>query len=83
MCVELIVDGKRIEELKDLDAAIGGEAVLHEGYPHLKDRDSCLCPVDIEATAEKFGYEISYADPPDYFADATLTRSSAAHGGAK
>lgn len=40
-----------------LRSALGVAPIIRDGYPELPD-DSCLCPCDIEATAEAGGWDI-------------------------
>ena len=57
------VDGahRRISRLSEVKSVMGVSPVIDEGYPSLPD-DCCLCPCDIEATAEAAGYIVGSYD---------------------
>lgn len=44
----------RLRRIGELRAALGVEPVINDGYPPLPD-ESCLCPVNTEATAALAG----------------------------
>jgi len=62
MCSEAKVNGKSCSNQAEFQAAIGGDIlVLDWNYDErgLGD-DVCLCPIDIEATAYKYGFHHEY-----------------------
>lgn len=64
MCKELIIDGEAVTGLRRLRELLGRESVvIRDGYaPGIED--SCLCPVDFEATARKCGRRLAPVDKP-------------------
>jgi hypothetical protein len=53
MCTEALVNGEWCENLGELEKAIGGACV--GDYGEHRSPESCLCPVDWQATAAAHG----------------------------
>lgn len=74
MCQSVTVNGKytgEVQELADMLGVAPTELVWRKGDPMPEIVKSvgykhCLCPIDLEATAEKFGYEHSCDNWNDY-----------------
>ena len=78
MCVSVQVeyaDGKiaRPETIRDLQRALACDPVTLPDYAGAIPPDAvcCLCPVDLEATAERAGFWLT---DPDEWGEATLTQ---------
>lgn len=67
MCTVIFVAEQMCETQGELALALGGPPVL-EGGEH--DPEVCCCPVDIPATAEKYGYSWK----TDEWCDVTFTK---------
>lgn len=66
MCVEIWMDGCRIESIGQMRAKLGHDPVWSDGVdPIVIDDESCLCPIDVDATAALMGC-ISEFDGMDY-----------------
>jgi hypothetical protein len=67
MCVEAYVAASDAwcNTVGELTDALGGEPILENGYAHPIERNMCLCGVDFEATAERFGKVVYWPDPED------------------
>ena len=70
MCVEIVLGDKLIENIGDLQDVTRGDIIFHEGYdmsllPSI--REGCLCPVNIEATAEALGWVFIGNDDRMYY----------------
>jgi hypothetical protein len=72
MCRAFYIDGKRIETVGELAAAIGPNNVVWDSAYTGKapDESSCLCPVHALQTAEKCGMDMTIGG----FGDYVLTR---------
>lgn len=58
MCVSVEIDGKHIQTIGELRAALGDDKVAVESGYTLSaylENSMCLCPVDIDTTAELVG----------------------------
>lgn len=69
MCSEVILpDDTLCTTQRVLRKYLGDENVVYcEGYPHPDEMiDSCLCPVDLDATAKKIGCTADYKRDPFY-----------------
>lgn len=66
MCVSVKHDGRLIESIKDLASAIDIDRIIVRGGYGLgmlrRDLNMCLCPIDIEATAEAIGMRAARSD---------------------
>lgn len=59
MCVEILIDGKRLETMGALRAFLGEEPSILATYSGKGGPDHCcLCPVDVEALAARLGREV-------------------------
>ena len=69
MCVTISYKGVRYDELQDFRKAIGDDALHVAGqYPlSIYSKESCLCPVDIFATAVALGCEAIRQDDPMHY----------------
>lgn len=63
MCEILTVKGQRCVNIGEIRSALGGFPVMDEGYGETAD-NSCLCSVDIEATAKRYGLMLVPDDEP-------------------
>lgn len=67
---------KCIERMSEVEPVLGVKPIMLKGYPS-PPGDSCLCPLDVEATAEAAGYGVeSY----DAWGDAVLTPKDSGRG---
>jgi hypothetical protein len=57
MCNEVIINGTLCSNHGELVAAIGGEPIYKYDDMDITPED-CLCNIDVEKTAEKFGLTI-------------------------
>ncbi len=69
MCVEIWMDGYRIESIGQIRAKLGREPVWIDGIdptnPSGISNESCLCPIDVAATAALMGCVCDF-DGVDY-----------------
>jgi len=71
MCQTVVFDdGENLpaweaETCSELARRLGGDLVRSASYPDSVDvaGEHCLCPVDLEATAKKFGMSVKCDDP--------------------
>lgn len=81
MCAEAWIDGTRITTQGDLIRAVGGKrnVVLIDvaGRSTLSNKyaDSCLCGVNLKATAKKAGFTIERDDAWDWVLHRTAPKS--------
>jgi hypothetical protein len=65
MCLTVFMpNNEEIETCGELIRILGGTLVKNSIYPDDVEirKGDCLCPIDIEATAKKFGYECKNND---------------------
>lgn len=59
MCVEIWMDGCRIQSIGQMRAKLGRDPVWADGFdpinPSVIGDEFCLCPIDVEATASLMG----------------------------
>ena len=76
MCIEVVVisDGQQryCTTIGDLRSAFGGEPEFSEGYPPAPEDDLCLCSLDAERTATKFGLVARQATEAEGFPFVTV-----------
>lgn len=63
MCVTVIYKGKRLSRLGHLRDQFGDAVVIDDGYYDDLPDDTCLCPVDLQATARWHGLKVEQNDP--------------------
>lgn len=69
MCTEVILpDDTLCKTQRELRKQLGDENVIYlDGYPSPDEMiDTCLCPIDIDATAKKAGLVADYNRDPFY-----------------
>lgn len=70
MCVSVYYGRKRLETVGQFRAALNAkrpDLVVDEHYDHIPQQDKiCLCPVDVVASAKKFGFTATRDDDGDY-----------------
>lgn len=59
MCIEIEVNGKICKTQGDLSKSLAGPLVMDYGP---QNDDTCLCPVNIQSTAGKYGYSVVVID---------------------
>lgn len=78
MCTQLKVNGYKVTGVPALANVVGGRGIVwHLGVdlddvPELINREACLCPVDLDATAKKNGF---VCDVPDGLGNCTVWTS--------
>ena len=69
MCTDVVVHSEPTvycSNQGELAEALGGDLVHDSGYAdNAYQPDMCLCPIDLEATAQKHGYTPSWYDSAD------------------
>lgn len=66
MCTEIRYNGKVYEVMGELRKGIGDDKVMVSAHYNLSvylDDDCCLCPVDIDSTAELLKCSVNKDDP--------------------
>ena len=75
MCQTVIVNDEFVDRPARLEELVGGPLVLDEGC---KGEVVCLCPVDLKATALKYGFRFRFPAEDEFYADGIFECSTAA-----
>lgn len=72
MCTEAIINGNYISCIGELKSELGGKPVIEDCYSddvkNCEENGLCLCPVDWEKTAVKYGYSVEWHGWDDKYA---------------
>lgn len=68
MCSQAKINGEWCETVGQVLQQLS-PVVLDRGYKKPVDNSSCLCPVDMEATAERNGYRVTRDETGDWIFD--------------
>jgi hypothetical protein len=74
MCVEVEINGKWVDCVGDLRAAVKGELVKEACYAAMPPDGACLCGIDIEATAKRHNMMCRQNEAFDWILETTEPR---------